>query len=62
MELALRDNVFGDEIIVETRDGGKTWTKLRNLGDYVFTSDMAFSLKSGVIGGYRGHMWKYILY
>ncbi len=57
-----RNNIFGDEIIVETRDGGKTWTKLRNLGDFVFTSDMAFSLKSGVIAGLRGHMWKYVLY
>lgn len=57
-----RENIFGDEVIVETRNGGKTWTKLRNLGDFVFTSDMAFSTKSGIVSGLRGHMWKYILY
>lgn len=57
-----RENVFGDELIVETRDGGVTWQKLRNLGDFVFSLDMDFSEKSGIIGGHRGHMWKYVLY
>lgn len=55
-------NGFGDEVIVETRNGGKTWTKQRNLGDFVFSKNMEFSAKSGLIGGYRGHMWKYVLY
>ncbi|WP_353722311.1 hypothetical protein [Dyadobacter sp. 676] len=57
-----RENVFGDEVIVETRDGGVTWKKIRNLGDFVFSLDMDFSQKSGIIGGVSGYMWKYILY
>lgn len=57
-----RENVFGDEVIVETRDGGVTWKKIRNLGDFVFSIDMDFSEKSGIIGGVSGYMWKYILY
>lgn len=56
-----RENVFGDEIIVETRDGGVTWHELKNLGQFVYSLDMDFSEKSGIIGGQGGYMWRYIL-
>jgi hypothetical protein len=51
-----------DQNIVETRDGGKTWTTIRKLQDFVFTADIGFSSKSCLISGYRGASWKYVKY
>jgi hypothetical protein len=55
-----RENVYGSEVIVETRDGGVTWTRNRKLENAVTAMD--FSDKSGIIAGTMGRLWKYILY
>lgn len=43
-----------------TKDGGESWSKYYELGDFEYTLCAGLSGRVGLIGGYRGRVWKYI--